>query len=466
MKRINSSMIQAKNPSTGNFENISFLTHGIDSELSDTSENSVQNKVITQALNDTNDEIEKTNNVLPDLVDNGAKNCVDISRLTNLAPTYISYTIDGDGLLYVSHTARSGSGGDTMISSVYLKPGTYVLSGCPSGGGGSTYQLDLYDSSGTTVIVIDNGSTAGVEFTITTADSYMFRIRCNASATFSNVLFKPMICTKSAWDVSHRFVSPYAGGLLGGVNNRGKNFYYFDDILGNGIGVNCSYTELSPGVYQCSCSATGGSARFIQFSFRIEYPGRFILSGCPSGGSDTGYQLDIRSVSVSGIIAKDYGNGSDIFYLNAGNYLMTIRFDGSQESYSNIVFKPMLCTPEDWALSHDFVPGVATSIYTTTLNRRFQKNNTNATTYTFSALRDLENSGIYHYGILVGGGGSNVSGSIWLVFVGAGTEGVIITKIGGDDSKTLTGTVDRATSALTITSNTTIYGGLRLIWLE
>jgi len=91
-------------------------------------------------------------------------------------------------------------------------------------------------------------------------------------------------------------------------------------------------------------------------------------------------------------------------------------------------------------------------------------NRSNTTTYIFNELNNIPDNAHFKYGILIGGGGANTPNKVmlWHVFVNT-SEAVFFTKIIGDDTMTLTGSI--SDGVLTITSSATIYGGLRFIWL-
>lgn len=91
-----------------------------------------------------------------------------------------------------------------------LEPGTYVLSGCPAGGGGASYSINISGSAlesnvnswdegnGLTFTVVDNSSTISVS------------IRLVHNKTYNNLTFKPMIRKASVTDGTWE---PYTGGI-------------------------------------------------------------------------------------------------------------------------------------------------------------------------------------------------------------------------------------------------------------
>lgn len=69
--------------------------------------------------------------------------------------------------------------------------------------------------------------------------------------------------------------------------------------------------------------------------------GKYILSGCPSGGSDSSYRLEVRDESGSTVIAKDYGSGAVITADSTTTYKVQVRFVKDYE-LNNLLFKPMI----------------------------------------------------------------------------------------------------------------------------
>ena len=83
-----------------------------------------------------------------------------------------------------------------------------VLSGCPAGGSQSTYFLEAINSSGATEYQpIDTG--AGVTLPTYEGDkNIIIRIRIAADYSPDGLIFSPMICSKTFWDISKAF-APY-----------------------------------------------------------------------------------------------------------------------------------------------------------------------------------------------------------------------------------------------------------------
>lgn len=96
---------------------------------------------------------------------------------------------------------------------------------------------------------------------------------------------------------------------------------------------------------------------------------QYMVSGCPQGGSDSTYRVDIRLAGTTNVVAIDYGQGV-IFTPEQTNYDVCIRYPSSKDP--NETFPLMICTYPDWLISEDYVPynhstvyGVGYNIYAT-----------------------------------------------------------------------------------------------------
>lgn len=164
------------------------------------------------------EDIDENRAALVEIVDSGAKNVVYFSEVgTNSShgTTYVSngvtFTLNPDFSITAERTATS-----TVDSSCNLRIGTgslyvddyctggYVLSGCPEGGGESTYSLRAL--RGNDYRVTDTGE--GAVLPDKGANSSIY-INMLVMATFEGTItFKPMICTKAAWGISQDY-QPY-----------------------------------------------------------------------------------------------------------------------------------------------------------------------------------------------------------------------------------------------------------------
>lgn len=143
---------------------------------------------------------------LAEEIDAGAKNLLSLPMpISSWAYDSSVFTIsESNGEVTVSKTASSDIKAIEINLTTPIKTNTYlILSGCPSGGGANSYQLDVWDNG--TFLASDEGSgSVPIKFSTNTQK---LRIRF-ATGAFSNIKFKPMLATKAEFDVSQEYV-PY-----------------------------------------------------------------------------------------------------------------------------------------------------------------------------------------------------------------------------------------------------------------
>ncbi len=172
------------------------LASGIDSE-----------KVAQIETNKSN--ISKDEAALVELVDNGAKNLFQISDLIYQdALNGLTATFNADGSVTVTGTMAD----TTKNAIVYISPNRNMdyrkYQGCVlSGGISANERISLQNSvSPYNSIAISQGT--GVEITTIIPEKTQLYIYIAKRSTAVNYTFKPMICTKAAWDISDSY-QPY-----------------------------------------------------------------------------------------------------------------------------------------------------------------------------------------------------------------------------------------------------------------
>lgn len=151
---------------------------------------------------------------LAELIDGAAKNRLpfkDISMIKqmNTGGTWdgnvytnrgVTFTVNDDFSVTVSGTATGGNG--VLVLSprggFSIEEGEWVLSGCPSGGSTATYNISIANTTS------DTGRAA--EFTSVSAK--LVRIYILDGTTVDGLVFRPMVCSKAAWDISQGY-QPY-----------------------------------------------------------------------------------------------------------------------------------------------------------------------------------------------------------------------------------------------------------------
>lgn len=157
---------------------------------------------------------------LAEVVDSGAKNAIIFDGVgtgtSNVGTSYtsngITFEVQSDETIRVTGTIASGNSycylyaGTSRINIVDFFDGNHVLSGNPQGASISTYRLWYKVGSQTAVSV---GDPSVILPAITGETNAVLGLQVDAPQTNLDITFKPMICTKAAWDVSQKYV-PYA----------------------------------------------------------------------------------------------------------------------------------------------------------------------------------------------------------------------------------------------------------------
>lgn len=139
----------------------------------------------------------------------------------------ITFTKNDDGTVKANGTMASAT--DFIIGHIELKAGSYILNGCPAGGGSSSYRLQVTDYPVVNNLGFDIGS--GVSFTINSDMEVAVRIQIRASV--NNVVFSPMIRLSTVADGTYApfaNICPITGWTGCEVVKTGKNLYPYSSI--------------------------------------------------------------------------------------------------------------------------------------------------------------------------------------------------------------------------------------------
>ena len=136
---------------------------------------------------------------------NGAKNLINITTIEKVSAD--SLTITGvNGVIHISGTQH---GNANIGIPVTLSAGQYFLSGCPTGGGNSTYRVDLRITTGGNLYVDSADTGNGFAFTVDSSVSIIYNIRIASDYTVSDLQIKPMIISKAVYDAGFTDFIPY-----------------------------------------------------------------------------------------------------------------------------------------------------------------------------------------------------------------------------------------------------------------
>lgn len=146
-------------------------------------------------------------------VDEGSKNIANWSADTQTINN-VKFVVE-DGTVTVSLTSgtTATARSQKILSVVFqddLESGTYVLSGAPNVTSGGLY---LWDSTAGTRVTPTSDTGNGTVFTFDYDKTHKYNLTVDVANGYSipsgtTLVYKPMICTKADWDISHKYV-PY-----------------------------------------------------------------------------------------------------------------------------------------------------------------------------------------------------------------------------------------------------------------
>ena len=162
---------------------------------------------------------------------------------TNIDYTFngINYKVKSDGTVVLNGTANEQS--YFILAGLVLNKGVYYLSGCPSGGQGSTYSIYFqYDNF--SYYKADYGS--GVKIDINEKKNCAVAITIGKNTAVSNLIFKPMLEVGSKLtDFEERRTAvaytPAADGTVTGVTSISPDMTFLSDT--DGIIINAEYNR-------------------------------------------------------------------------------------------------------------------------------------------------------------------------------------------------------------------------------
>lgn len=129
----------------------------------------------------------------------------------------------------------------------------------------------------------------------------------------------------------HGYDAPWAGGA---GKNKLKYPYYVSSTTLNGV----TFTVNNDGTVNVNGTASADASFYLAYtgSDVILPQGEYTLNGCPSGGSNTTYMLNITNIST-----QDIGSGAN--FTSDGTTSLNIRIIvRANTTASNLLFKPMI----------------------------------------------------------------------------------------------------------------------------
>lgn len=312
----------------------------------------------------------KAEAVLPELVDNGAKNLIRFYESASAGGGKSTLNPNGYSVTLSGSSSVTG-----MALGEILNPGsgTYVFKYVSTGTTGNAIVLYDYTTSSNFLIVSGSGSTEISNFDPT--HRYGIHSYVGSAMTLNGTI-SAMICPKAAYDISQEF-EPYAfsnpvlsPAVVRAANKgSGKNRLCFD--LSALRAKNTYGTWTSSNVYErrgmrftinpdmsitvVKIGDRDGDAWLDLYgdSDTTDFVG-MICSGCPSGGKSGSTEYYSMQCGTN----YNYGN-PDEQTVTKGAIAIVIR--AAYTSSTALTFKPMICTKNDWLMSREYVPYAMTN---------------------------------------------------------------------------------------------------------
>lgn len=313
-----------------------------------------------------------TEELLKDTVGWTGKNLIPYPYLqTTKTINRVTFTDNADGTITVD-TESSGASAfsqfichdryNTERNEFFIPNGTYILSGCPSGDSSSSYRMGAVITKNGTYQYLGFDTGSSVEVTVNGDDysnygAYLGIVIDIASGTItSNKVFKPMLRLASVNDATyepyHKPVSEWAytrneASILGAKNLLPYPYYDTSKVY-RGI----TFTDNGDG----SVLVNGTATEEVAFEFNASYAqvpiedGKYIVSGCPSGGSSSTYmiQYTLRNISAGTTSwLGEFGNGAKFTETSNIKYGYSRILIKSGTVCNNLLFKPMIRLASD-----------------------------------------------------------------------------------------------------------------------
>lgn len=335
-------------------------------EAADASPTASSNKMVKSGgVYASEQDIYKANGVL------GAKNLLpfDLSAIkaNNTTGTWngniytinnVDFTFNNDGSVLVDGTASANAEIDYVLD--YAISGNFILSDDFEGVASNYWAFAKIDGDSSNLIILTD---AEMPVNITSSLDY-FRIKVFSGKTASNLTFKPMLRLATDTDATYQ---PYAktnveltgsslahDNVLGSKNlldNRrkvksqeinGLTFTYYEDGHLTVSGTNTSANTVSYAMIARDNNANVGM---------LEFPnGRYIMTGCPSNGSNSSYwmRVGVTKNSAYFMYGDDIGEGfeflasGDDHSNNSIRPTVSINIAGNYAIQGTLTFYPMI----------------------------------------------------------------------------------------------------------------------------
>lgn len=182
------------NASTNKAATMADIKDGILTGYAQTSGNVAATDKVIEAIGKVEKKADDNQNNILSVANTGRKNVLHYNNNSTSSAAGVVYTINSDGSITADVSGKTGLSYIILMldsSNVDVKPyctGNYILTGCPNGGGESTYQM--YAASGS-YVKRDYGD--GVVLAETEQANVYLIIRIESAYSGGNITFKPMI---------------------------------------------------------------------------------------------------------------------------------------------------------------------------------------------------------------------------------------------------------------------------------
>lgn len=249
----------------------------------------------------------------------------------------VTFTANEDGTVTANGTATEDAY-IRLCSGVPLQLHTqYTISGCPTGGGSTTYTLYMTGSDWCTGENYDNATPNGGQFIPNKErpGGYDVCIVVYSGVVCNDLVFSPQIEEGATATVYTKGVEPAAVT----VQRYGKNLiqypYNFTSKLASGV----TFTANEDGSIVVNGTAKANTGIRMAENLPLQIGTTYTLSGCPSGDN----RLLMSGATYSGNV-YDAGDGATFTVTGAPdsdgyrvNFLLT-----AGKVYNNVVFKPQI----------------------------------------------------------------------------------------------------------------------------
>jgi hypothetical protein len=279
----------------------------------------------------------------------GAKNLLEIIE-TSQTKNDVTFSINRDGSVSLKGTANSGTT-FALNDQMMLQHGQYILSGIVP----SNVYLTARSRSSTNYSVTRNNSEIRID-----DDIFYVYIYIASGTTLDNVVINPMLRPAAITDPTFQ---PYAlpnptltPAAIKAVDEGAKNL--LRNTASSQVVGGVTFTVNADGTIIANGTKTNNDWLYLSTGNSLA-AGTYVLSSGLAPQSDTSLRLLITTADSLGsaIMSAEGTRQAHIKQLTSdytGLYY-AIRIS-SGTTVNNIVFKPMLCTASDWAISQKFVP--------------------------------------------------------------------------------------------------------------